>query len=62
MNSSFAEKVVLVTDGTSGIWRATAVAFAERGPIFTAAWRGTEGAESARLVDKAGGSRTGSGL
>jgi NAD(P)-dependent dehydrogenase (short-subunit alcohol dehydrogenase family) len=42
MNTPFTEKVILITGGTSGIGRATAIAFAE-------------GAESVALIQKAGG-------
>jgi NAD(P)-dependent dehydrogenase (short-subunit alcohol dehydrogenase family) len=56
MNLPFAGKVVLITGGTSGIGQATAVAFAQQGAnVVVAGRRETAGAESVRLVEKAGG-------
>jgi NAD(P)-dependent dehydrogenase (short-subunit alcohol dehydrogenase family) len=55
-DQSFSDKVVLITGGTAGIGRATAVAFARRGArVVVSGRRETEGKESVALVEKAGG-------
>lgn len=53
---SFENKIVIITGGTAGIGRATAVAFAEEGAsVVVSGRREAEGAESVALIDKAGG-------
>lgn len=53
---TFTDKVVLVTGGTSGIGRATALAFAQEGAnVVVAGRRENEGAESVALIEQAGG-------
>ena len=55
-NNSFADKVVLITGGTAGIGRATAVAFARHGArVVVSGRREAEGKESVAFVEKVGG-------
>lgn len=53
---TFTDKVVLVAGGTSGIGRATALAFAQEGAsVVVVGRREDEGAESVALIEQAGG-------
>lgn len=56
MTAQFTNKIVFITGGTSGIGRATAVAFAKAGATvaFTGR-RKKEGEETQRLIEQAGG-------
>jgi NAD(P)-dependent dehydrogenase (short-subunit alcohol dehydrogenase family) len=53
---TFENKVVVITGGTSGIGRETAIAFGREGAkVVVSGRREPEGAESVRLIEEAGG-------
>jgi NAD(P)-dependent dehydrogenase (short-subunit alcohol dehydrogenase family) len=56
MSTTFTNKVVLVTGATSGIGRATAIAFGQAGAkVAVAGRREEEGAQVVREIEQAGG-------